>query len=334
MLVAFVSVWQTQATTLYDQYDVQANPAHFTLDFMQRDIVLLRNVVTFNFLFYSCLWTVKLSFLFFFRRLGSKVRGIQVWWWVVLVVTGLTWVASVADIDYQCALSDYMYIVTKCPTLERVHFQNRTFYANCAADVLTDILIVSIPVLMLWRVRIPLKQKLLLMAIFSVTVVIMAVAIIRVAVVHENDQNADISWLYLWSGLEAATACIIACVASFRQLFTSAAQQKPQHKAAASPQGSSQRGLLSYFRGKGYGRKFSSFFSSNGSSGTHDRPEHLALQKQDSWGTDDSTPPRTRAYDEERALGFAPGAEKQGHLCVSCQRLCANCQRAMRPHGL
>ena len=58
---------------------------------------------------------------------------------------------------------------------------------------------------MLWNVRIPFRQKLMLIAIFSVTVVVMVVSVVRVAVVNSNDKNADISWLYLWSGIEMAT---------------------------------------------------------------------------------------------------------------------------------
>jgi hypothetical protein len=58
---------------------------------------------------------------------------------------------------------------------------------------------------MLWNVRVPLRQKLLLIAIFSLTFFVMVVAIVRVAVVYSRTTNADISWLYLWSNVEMAT---------------------------------------------------------------------------------------------------------------------------------
>lgn len=79
--------------------------------------------------------------------------------------------------------------------------------------------VISIPSLILWKVQIPLKRKLMLLGIFSLTVVVMAVAIIRVAVNSDNTRNAAIDWLYFWSNIEAATAIVIACMASFRQLF-------------------------------------------------------------------------------------------------------------------
>ena len=120
---------------------------------------------------------------------------------------------------------------------------------------------------MLWHVRVPLGQKLILLGIFSLTVIVMIVAIIRVAVVNKD---GDISWLYLWSNVEMATckfscrsfdqlhpitdqslspkAIIIACLASFRQLFVNVNGQQAQ---AIHSRSTSRWGLLSYFQSRG-----------------------------------------------------------------------------------
>lgn len=58
---------------------------------------------------------------------------------------------------------------------------------------------------MLWNVRLPLRQKLLLMTIFSLTVIVMIVSIIRVADVGSSTQQPDISWVYFWSNIEMST---------------------------------------------------------------------------------------------------------------------------------
>lgn len=64
--------------------------------------------------------------------------------------------------------------------------------------------VITIPILMLWNVQISLRKKLALMGIFSLTVIVMVVAIVRVAVVTTKNTNADISWLYFWSNIEIA----------------------------------------------------------------------------------------------------------------------------------
>lgn len=59
--------------------------------------------------------------------------------------------------------------------------------------------------MILWNVRIPLKKKLILFALFAAILVIVVVSIVRVVVVHSRKENVDISWLYLWSNVEMTT---------------------------------------------------------------------------------------------------------------------------------
>lgn len=72
-------------------------------------------------------------------------------------------------------------------------------------------IVLSIPIMMLWNVRIPLKKKLILFSLFSAIIVVVVVSIIRVAVVSSKNRHVDISWLYLWSNVEMST-CKFPCV--------------------------------------------------------------------------------------------------------------------------
>ncbi len=98
---------------------------------------------------------------------------------------------------------------------------------------------------LLWKVQISLQQKLALAGIFSLTVFIMIVAIVRVVVISSASEQPDQTWLYMWSSIEqtvgmsfesleipiilctfennaalCTTAIVIACLASSRALFT------------------------------------------------------------------------------------------------------------------
>lgn len=59
---------------------------------------------------------------------------------------------------------------------------------------------------MLWNVRIPLKKKLALMSLFSLTVIVMGTTIARVSVIPTSHSQADVSWLYFWHNLELAVS--------------------------------------------------------------------------------------------------------------------------------
>jgi hypothetical protein len=93
---------------------------------------------------------------------------------------------------------------------------------------------------MLWNVRVPLKKKIALMSLFSLTVIIMGTAIARVSVTPTAHSQADVSWLYLWYNLEmhvgkqspwqkcpsckvypsdSIAALLVSSLAAFRQLY-------------------------------------------------------------------------------------------------------------------
>lgn len=77
-----------------------------------------------------------------------------------------------------------------------------------AADVITDVLIFSIPVIILWNVQIPWRNKIVLFGVFSATMLIILISIIHVALVKGTQQQLKepaIDWLYLWSAVEMAT---------------------------------------------------------------------------------------------------------------------------------
>lgn len=58
---------------------------------------------------------------------------------------------------------------------------------------------------MLWNAKIPLRQKALLMAIFSLSAIVMIVAVIRVALVTSTEHPKDLTWLFFWSNVEMTT---------------------------------------------------------------------------------------------------------------------------------
>ncbi|KAK4214369.1 hypothetical protein QBC37DRAFT_387250 [Rhypophila decipiens] len=229
ILLTFDIIWQFKVDVLYWQYDVVAGTTQVSLEFFAAFQDFMPQIITWSAMFYCCLWSIKFSFLLFFRRLGTDIIAPK-YWWFVTVCTACGLIACIGDIDYTCTLKDIMYIMVECPKPHHVLFENRTFYANTVADLFTDCLIMSIPIYMVWNTNMSLRKKLLLFGIFSVTIFIMATAIARVSVIIKNGdqlQNASIDWLYLWSALEMCIAIICACLGSFRQLYTSVKKPKP-----------------------------------------------------------------------------------------------------------
>lgn len=91
---------------------------------------------------------------------------------------------------------------------------------STAVDLITDAMVIALPLYLAMRVQLPWTQKLALAAVFSLGVVIMLFAIIRIVVTNQHNTHPETSWLNLWSQIEASVAVIISCFAPFKSLFT------------------------------------------------------------------------------------------------------------------
>lgn len=121
MLLASSVLWQIRAPMIYEQFIIMGGEKPPGPGFVAQQQTFLRNHLALSILFSSCLWTVKLSVLVFFRRLESKMRGHQIWWWCVLVITIATWIVCIADVQYQCLLGSGHHIRSQLPTSISLH---------------------------------------------------------------------------------------------------------------------------------------------------------------------------------------------------------------------
>ncbi|KAI9674468.1 MAG: hypothetical protein M1817_001806 [Caeruleum heppii] len=204
-------IWILQLDVLYDMYAVLAGEKLPTQQWFTANGVLLKTMAALNAIFYTCLWSVKFSFLSFFRKLGQQLRGHQIWWWCVFVCTFAAWVRI-------------------APDLKRSRLNNAKFDADDDNDVIT------IPTLIMWNSCTSLRRKLALTGIFSLTVFIIIFAVVRGAVVPRPDLTWDLTSSYTWNHLEVTVALIVACLGSFRQLYVSHGRSKsaqPKHRTSA-----------------------------------------------------------------------------------------------------
>ncbi|KAL2192380.1 hypothetical protein P885DRAFT_47832 [Corynascus similis CBS 632.67] len=153
---------------------------------------------------------VKLSFLLFFRRLGRQMPKYMVFWWFVAFVTLASYAVSIALVEYKCMLSSLDVIFFECTANGETARQWTYMIAYCTIDAASDVLILFLPVVILWQVRLTIRKKLVLAAIFSLTLVTVAVTIIRGSI-HEGkvatdgSQTQNIAWAWFWLSIEFIT---------------------------------------------------------------------------------------------------------------------------------
>jgi hypothetical protein len=133
-------LWQIYADDMYLNSAITRGVQMPPADFVQRSEGFLKASAAVVFLFYTTLWSIKLSFLFFFRRLYVNVGSWMRFWWLIFAVTVATWAVCVGNIEYKCLVRPLMEVATHCSGDSSRRFQRITLILNCVLDLVTDAL--------------------------------------------------------------------------------------------------------------------------------------------------------------------------------------------------
>lgn len=80
--------------------------------------------------------------------------------------------------------------------------------------------VISIPIVILWNVKISVQKKLSLISVLCLSVFMIACAVARVCLDRDNQDRVNALWILLWLELEACVAVITVSVSAFSILFT------------------------------------------------------------------------------------------------------------------
>ncbi|RAH64732.1 uncharacterized protein BO66DRAFT_282663, partial [Aspergillus aculeatinus CBS 121060] len=125
-----------------------------------------------------CLTMVKLSILFFLRRLESQSRSVKLLIWSTTSVTILLFLAVLFVDIFQCHPIAYVYDTSLA---NGTCINQGAFYvATAAINLFTDILVVSIPTLITFRLHMPWRKKLAVCVILCMGLIATAIGIWRI----------------------------------------------------------------------------------------------------------------------------------------------------------
>ncbi|KUL91762.1 hypothetical protein ZTR_01174 [Talaromyces verruculosus] len=219
LLLISAALWQWGAKDMYYILNANAGLVEIGPDFVARMRRFLLVSFIVEIFYYTILVLFKLSLLFFFRRAGSSANTFEHFWWPILVFSICTYLVAIGDVDYHCLFGSLEKISVACNSSSGTYFLKITLDVNCALDVLSDFLIMLLPILLLWNIQIRWGKKIALFGIFSLSIITMAIAIARVADVGATQKSnglPDSTYLWFWSSLQSF---LFSCAAAFRQLF-------------------------------------------------------------------------------------------------------------------
>ena len=95
-------------------------------------------------------------------------------------------------------------------------------------DIMGDVLVLSLPVSILWKVRISIRQKIGLACSLCLSCIMVIVTIVRIAGMrHGNSGNVNTVWLSFWQQQECSIAILMMSVSAFRPLFVPSTTRPP-----------------------------------------------------------------------------------------------------------
>ncbi|KAH7925791.1 hypothetical protein BV22DRAFT_1104749 [Leucogyrophana mollusca] len=126
---------------------------------------------------YTCLiWSARLSIVFSVIRIMPPARAVRVPAYTAAVSFGIMWMLAVASKAYVCGrdTSWYQEVMIQCPLTVSIGLIELT------TDLISDVILVAMPLRLLWRVKLPRNQRIMILSIFSMSILCCFVSIIHV----------------------------------------------------------------------------------------------------------------------------------------------------------
>lgn len=185
-------------------------------DPLYRKYLQLRLVVTL--LVFMVLWSVKATFLIFYRLLFDVSQTFIRLWWGAVALTFATFWVCIGSTFTLCGSASDLYNFKKCSSPKALHDIRATYKYWCALNVTTDLVVMILPLFMLHGLQLRISQKIILGGAFSLGFVVAIFDILRTV---ESLQSGTFSGVALWSSLEVTIAVIVASLPLYRALITS-----------------------------------------------------------------------------------------------------------------
>ena len=203
MLAGGTAVVYKAQDGLYLQTGVTTGTAGFPPpDFLDRmrQVVVLQHAS--SMLSWAAIFLVKFSFLAFFRKLVSRVRNLEILWYITVTIVAACTVASIPIGLIICHdFSENMF--QSCPIQDMTNNEAIYLKVTTALDILSDCLVLSLPVSVLYGTRISTKQKLGIGSVLSLSIFMIAIALVRSTLAFTPSllfppAVPDTIWIFFW----------------------------------------------------------------------------------------------------------------------------------------
>ncbi|CAI6338090.1 unnamed protein product [Periconia digitata] len=201
--------------------------------------------------FLAMIWTttfaVRGCFLAFMRPLVWHIsRAMNWYYWFVVVFSILSWAFVVANPFNICPYYGVESVKCFTSTVAEEKTLGLTSLVT-VLDVLSDIMIVSLPIIVLWGSHLSRSTKFGLAVFLCLSIFMAICALIRIIGFHYKGIEDDV-WPFFWQQTEGSIAVMMASITAFRTLFVKPDTDGDDIKTPRSPIESFYNRMLRRFR--------------------------------------------------------------------------------------
>ncbi|KAI1179676.1 hypothetical protein F4777DRAFT_442072 [Nemania sp. FL0916] len=234
-------------------------------------IQLQKMVYPFLALIWTTIFAVKGCFLAFMRPLVWHIsRAVNWYYWFIVVFSVISWAFVVAEPFILCPYfgleassynpppsTSHYYRPSHSEVLYLYHGQGQNNWPNClynraasttdrgktigltafitVLDILSDIMVVSLPIIILRKSLLSRSTKIGLGIFLSLSIFMAICAIIRIAGFYYKGLEDDV-WEFFWQHVEGAVSVMMASITAFRTLFVKQASHAEVNNSSDPPQ--------------------------------------------------------------------------------------------------
>lgn len=190
-------------------------------------------------LYWSTLWSVKAAFLTLYWKIFRDLPVYRRVWYILALFCLLAYGGCLVTLTVSCGgdVKNFFGFAT-CAKPEHVWASNFSVYFSTTIDVFTDLCIMAMPLRLIYNVKVTLRQKVGLVAVFGLGFVMIAFAIIRAKQVLVEKMFVNLTLLMIWSTLAASISVIVGTLPALKVLITvhsrNSANRSNQHSAGGS----------------------------------------------------------------------------------------------------
>ncbi|KJK77131.1 hypothetical protein H634G_07552 [Metarhizium anisopliae BRIP 53293] len=177
-------------------------------------IQIMKMIVPGSILYVTSLWAVKIAMVLFYKKLAAPGTRLQLIYNIVLALLVAFWSTIFLNIIFQCYPHDKRWSTDpkyKCDPRQG----DINYWLTVLLNIVTDVIIISLPISMVLKLQMKLKLKLGVIAIFALGFFVVIASIVRAYYSRRKETMLTCTV----SMIETAVAIIASCLPPLRTLF-------------------------------------------------------------------------------------------------------------------